>query len=103
MKLKLTHSEFMCLHGILKNPIYFFRDYGGDMYEALISTIILSIYQKFYVRAFIKKKMYSIKLSPQEAIAFWLFFNDHEFDNASFEGNLLNKINNSIHQQTQIT
>lgn len=99
MKLKLTHSQFDCMYKLLQNPVSFFRDRGGDMYDALLATIMAGLFQKFYHKAFIKKQQYKITLAPHEALAFWLYFNEHDFENESFEGNLLNTICAQIHQQ----
>ncbi|NNV54562.1 hypothetical protein [Limnovirga soli] len=102
MKLKLTYNEFMCLYNILKQGSSFTRDYGGDMYHLLLQSCLVSLHQKFYKKAFLKEKTYSIKMEAHEALAFWLSYADHELDHFSFEGNLLQSVLNNIHKQFQL-
>jgi hypothetical protein len=97
MKLKLTRQEFLALYNIMQtlNQKYACQ----DMQDKLFHVIMTRIFIKLHKISVIVKSECRVKLSEEEAIAFWIIFNDNGLDQASFEGNLLNTINNHIHQK----
>lgn len=97
MKMKLTYIQFMALYGILKTIAVSVMP--SDIEARRDHVIILCIYQKFYAKAWEKKKKYSISLKPHEAMTWFIYFSVHNLDNATLEGNVLNTINNIIHQK----
>lgn len=97
MKLKLTYIQFMALYAILKTVAI--AEMPDGIEARRDQTIIVAIYQKLYAKAFERKMSYSIKLQPHEAMTFYIYFSLHDFPNSTLEGNILNTINNSIHQK----
>ena len=97
MKLKLSHQEFTALYLLLQH----INDKYAcvDMEDKLLHVLLTSTYIKLHKVSIIKKPKYSVKLSEAEAMAFWICTHDHGLNESSFEGNLLNSINNSIHQK----
>ena len=61
--------------------------------------LIVEVYLKFYSQAAIAKSKYTVTLKPYEAVNWFNVFSTHHFEVTSYQGNLLNKINNAIHQQ----
>lgn len=97
MRLKLTHSEFEGIYNILSVVIASYKP--KEVYGRLLYAIALSMYTKFYGKAIVKNKQYSIKLSDIESLAFYELFSDHNLRRGSHEANLVDKINLQIHQQ----
>ncbi len=98
MKLKLTHSEFTALLQMFIAIVM--AQHPADMHEKMQHALMMQIYEKMYKQALFSKKQYAIKLTIPEAIAFYFFWQAHEFINpASFEANLVRTANNHIHQK----
>jgi len=97
MKLKLTNQEFMALYLIMQQLNH--KYVCHDMEDKLFHVLLTGIYMKLHKISIINKAKYSVKLSEAEAISFWVILHDHILSNESFEGNLINTINNSIHQK----
>jgi hypothetical protein len=97
MKLKLTAQEFFALYALLQqlNHKYVCEEMEDKLYHVLLTGAFI----KLHKISIIKKEKYSVKFSEAEAIAFWICTCDHKLPESSFEGNLLNGINNSIHQK----
>lgn len=97
MKLKLTYDQFMALHDLFRDVSH---KYGAqDFWDKLLHIHTTTIFKRMYQLAINKKPKYTLSLSDEQAIAFWLLTHDHKQPDASFLGNLLNTINNSIHQK----
>jgi hypothetical protein len=97
MKLKLSYIQFMALFNILKTVMV--KEMPVSLEDRRDHTIIIGIYQKFYVKAYEKKKSYSIKLLPHEAMTWFIYFSFHNLPATTIEGNTLTEINNSIHKK----
>lgn len=99
MNLKLTHSQFFALYDLLQKMVIAAKPSG--ITAKLLHSILISVYKKFYTKAFDKnKKQYSVSLNDEEACAWWLFFDACPLpDNMKFEINLVGTISNSIHQK----
>lgn len=101
MKLKLTHSEFtamlqMFICIVLPQP-------AGNIEQILFKSLLMQIYEKLYKHAIHSKDRYAIKLTEAETIAFYAFWQKHQFSNpVSFEANLVRQIINSINQKFAI-
>ncbi len=97
MTLKLTYQQFTALYQIFKgiqNKIGF-----DDMWDKLLHIELTGIYQKLYQQDMIIKKKYRVKLTPAQAIAFYIVLNENNLPAGTLEGNLLRTINDSIHQK----
>lgn len=102
MKLKLTLGEFTALYNLFGQLINSMKP--ADMLDMLLMAGIVSAYQKMYNKAFAVKQQYSIKLSTEEALAFWNFFHEHPLPAALvFEINLVQTISNDILQKYTTT
>ena len=97
MKLKLTYQEFMALYLIMQQLNH--KHECRDMDDKLFHVILTGIFIKLHRLSVIKKPKYSVKLTEAEALCFWITLQKHGLAEASFEGNLINTINNSIHQK----
>lgn len=98
MTLKLSYNEFDGLYQLLADAVE--NAYGGTDFEKKLRTqILVEIYVKFHSKSVIKKQQYTVTLAPREALCWWVLFNRHHLPPTSFLGNLLNKINNGIHQK----
>jgi hypothetical protein len=97
MKLKLTHQEFFALYLALQHLCS--KQACVDMEDKLYHVLLTGIFIKLHRISIIKKEKYSVKLAEAEAMALWICTHDHKLKESSFEGNLLNAINNSIHQK----
>ncbi len=97
MKIKLTYQQFNCLYSIVEAVITDDAEYS--MMQKLLLSVLVGVYKKMYVRAIERKTAYCLKLSDSEAIAFWMLFNRNTYAVDSFEGNLLQTINNQIHKK----
>lgn len=97
MKLKLSYIQFMALLNMLTEVAQ--SEPPQSMEAKLYHILLCGVYQKFFVRSVLKKKKYSIAITPAEALAFWFVFNGREVNNAPFESNLLLTVCNSIHQK----
>jgi hypothetical protein len=98
MKLKLTYIQFMSLLNLFRELSLL--PMPTEMEDKLIHAHMLTIYQKFYAKAIMKNKSYSIKLTAPEAIAFWLNWVNAKLPaEMVFEKNLLLTINNNIEQK----
>lgn len=96
MKMKLTHSEFMELFNLFQDVAY--AEAPKDMLKKLLYCHQVRIYTKLYNKAILKRKEYTLKLTEEEAIEFYLFWSNHTFAPASFVGNILNQANAKIHR-----
>lgn len=98
MKLKLDHSEFTSMLQMFATIVIGQEtdNPAGKLHKALM----MQIYEKLYKSGVRPKASYSIGLTDAEAIAFWFFWQKHEFKNpASYEANLVRTTNNLIHQK----
>lgn len=101
MKLKLSHSEFIQLLTMYINIVLPYR--VDTPTNKLLYALMIQVYEKLYKMAIKPRKSYLIHLSIAEAIAFWFFWQQHEFeDSKSFEANLIRITNNSIHQKMKL-
>jgi hypothetical protein len=124
MKLKLNSSEMQSMTSVLdaavkkyskvlddmnrsdkKNALVPFGkgktiDDGEVMEVRLFRSIFEELWVKFTKKSFEVQKSYSLELKPHQAIAIHLEFNG-VVDLKSYEGNLIQKICNNIHQQIQ--
>lgn len=101
MKLKLTNSQLFALYGACYNHLD--QDIPQDMELKLLHVLLTKLVQRINNMLFIKKKKYSLTLKPEEALAFWLSFNDHEYEITNQLGNLLTMICNQIHQRYEMS
>jgi hypothetical protein len=97
MTLKLTRIQFLALYNLYLNVVL--KDVALTMHDKLTLTMMVRVYQKLYKKAMENKPKYRIKLTEEEAIAFWIYWQGHTFSPSSFEGNLLTTIINSIDQK----
>jgi len=97
MKLKLTAQQFAALYNIVSAVGHKYQ--CADMWDKLLYVSITSLYMKLYKMAVIKKPKYTIRLTDQEAISFFIMYEDHNLPAASFEGNLITSITSSIHEK----
>lgn len=97
MKLKLTKQEFLALYQLLQqlNHKYICQDMEDKLFHILLTSLFIRLHRI----SVISKPKYSVKISEAEAIAFWVCTHDNKMPESSFEGNLINTINNSIHQK----
>lgn len=100
MKLKLSNQEFLALYRLLQtmNSKYVCL----DMEDKLLHVLLTAIYIRLHTMSIIRKEKYSVKLTEAEALCLWITTHDHKLSPQSFEGNLLDIINNSIHQKFSI-
>lgn len=71
-------------------------------FEAKLMLAVLSgIYRQLHKKSVDKKKKYTVLLSEQEALAFWIFFNKQHIipNEAVYEANLIDFMCNRIHQK----
>lgn len=97
MKLKLTHDEFIALHDMFRDISHKYM--AQDFWDKLLHVLSTTLFLKMYKMAVYKKPKYTLKLSEEECISFYLLTHDHKLDDASFLGNMLNRINATIHQK----
>ena len=98
MKLKLTYAEFTVLYSLLQDVCIGIMPKG--IQQQVLHGVLFRLFKKFYNKALLMKQKYSINLEADECCAFYMFF--HQFDMAGqeiFTINLVNKINNAIHQK----
>lgn len=100
MKLKLTSSQFATLFSVCNAKLQ--EELPVDMHEKLVHVLLTKLFKRLYNLSFEKKSKYSLTLKPEEALAFWLTFNAHDFGYASHAGNLLTTICNLIHQRYEM-
>lgn len=98
MNLKLNHSEFTAMLQMFTAIVLVHQP--CDLLEKLRKALLMQVYEKLYKTAIKPRESYSIKLTLPEAIAFYEFWQLHEFNNpASYEANLIRATNNLIHQK----
>ena len=98
MKLKLTKAEFKALYALFSNMIVAAKPKG--MQTKLLHAILYKIYEQMYRKAIKDKKAYSLILETEQELAFWLFFSKFTLPSEMvFETNLIDRINDSIHQK----
>jgi hypothetical protein len=98
MKLKLNHNEFRALLQMYVGIVLPFHP--TSLATSLVQHLQMQIYEKLYKSAIAKKANYTIKMTPAEALSFYAFWHQHQFENpASYEANLIRQTNNSIHQK----
>jgi hypothetical protein len=92
---QFTYCGFMTLYALLadaaarKSPL-------DDMYEKLLHHIIVGIYKKFFLQGAEIKNTYIVELSTIESIAFWLYWTDHPYSEATLTGKVLERMNEII-------
>jgi hypothetical protein len=96
MKLKLTYNQFTSLFAMLNVAL---QDRPVSMQDKLIYAIMVCLHKKIYRMAVDVKNKYSLKLTSEEAIAFWLYYQEKPLAYTSMEGNLINIIWNNIDQK----
>lgn len=97
MKMKLNYSEFSCLLVLLQRCTSV-RPVGIE--ATAIHGVLKGLYKKFYVRAFTKRKQYTITCEDQEACSFFMFFSRYPMnDETQFTVNVVIRIINFIHQK----
>jgi hypothetical protein len=103
MKIKLTQTQFLTLFSIFKMICGEGQVAPSSNFEMRLFLAILNgIYKQLYKKAIDKKKKYTVSLSEQEALAFWIFFSrtyDLFAEDAILETTLVQTINNAIHQK----
>lgn len=98
MKLKLNHSEFTAMLQMFIAIVL--SAATNTLEDKMQKALLMQIYEKLYKQAIHSKTQYGIKLTVPEAIAFFFFWQQHQFSNpAAFEANMVRQINNSIHQK----
>ena len=97
MKLKLTHAELMALYNLLQAMNE--KWVCDDMEDKLLHVLLTGIFIKLHKTVIIRKEKYGIKLTEAEAMAFYICFQRHSLGFSDYTGNLVNQINNSIHQK----
>jgi hypothetical protein len=98
MKLKMTKEEFTALYRLLQHMVQ--KEVPPGIEITLLYSVLFSVYVKFYKKAIEEKKKYSVTLEDHEACAWWMFFDRFPIpEHMVFERNLLQTINNSIHQK----
>lgn len=98
MKVKLSYHQFTALYAIVGAALAADNS-NYNMMQKMFLCLMADVYKKLYVKAIERKTSYTLKFKDAEAIAFWMLFNRHDYGNTSFEGNLLDTINFSIHQK----
>lgn len=106
MKLKLNNSEVMAITSLLHATC---NKYAGvmaanalEMEGMLYKALFEEMWIEFTKRSFATKKQYQIKLKPSWACAFHVEFSGI-VDQSTYEGNLIQRICDKIHQQLQTT
>jgi hypothetical protein len=95
LKFRFSNCGFMTLYALLadassrKSPMH-------DMYEKLLHHIIVGIYKKFFCEGAVIRKTYIVELSSIECIAFWLYWADHPYSEATLSGKVLELMNDII-------
>jgi hypothetical protein len=99
MKLKLTKAQFKALYALFQHMIVGAKPKGLE--ARLLRALLFNIYEKMYKKAIDEKTRYSLSLSEEEALAFWVFFNKFNYIPVEmiFEANLVQTICNNIHQK----
>lgn len=100
MKLKLSHAEFDAIFQLLAGTMQMTTQ-QFSMEERLSFALLAKTYLRFYKKAVFKKKNYSVSLPDEECINWWLFFTYARMPQDTFIVNLVQGINNNIHQQFQ--
>jgi hypothetical protein len=100
MNLKLTSQQLNALLHLL--TIVVDKHQSKDMWDKLLRIELTTLHLKFAKQALVKKISYRLKISEAEAVAFWLTFSDHNLPTDSFEGNLIDILNNNIHQKVAV-
>ena len=100
MKLKLSNTEMMLLYELLTAMHNKFV--CEDMGDKLLHVLLTCIYMKLHKISIIKKPEYRVKISEAEAMAFYISLERHNLGFGHSTGNLINKINNEIHQKFSI-
>lgn len=98
MTLTLTPSEMNALQGLFQNFVLV-ETISWNAYKKLQVAVLLRMYKRIYQKVFVSKKSYKLKLEPDEAIAFYLFFDNPIPGEYLFEQNLINQIRHLIHQK----
>jgi hypothetical protein len=102
MKIKLSLNQFTTLFNIFTSTVGEDELPPADNFEArLLLAILQGIWKQLYKKRIDVKKKYSLTLSEQEALAFWIFFNKFEVlpIEAVYERTIVQMICNSIHQK----
>jgi hypothetical protein len=99
MKLKLSKAQFKALYSLFQHIVLHVE--VKTLEARLLRALLFSIYQKLYKRAIDEKSKYSITLSEEQALAFWVFFNKYNYlpEEMMYEANLVSTISNNIHQK----
>lgn len=98
MKLRLTKAQFKALYALFLRIINHAE--VNSIEARLLRRLLFSIYEKMYQKAIDEKPKYTITLSEEQALAFWLFFNKFYLpEEMMYETNLIQTISNNIHQK----
>ena len=96
MKFKLTNAEMIALTALLFEVM---KTHLND--SSVESQLYTALHQELYVqlkiKSFLRKEKYSFKMSPAQAIAFWMWFNDL-LPASSQAGNFTQQMCNAIHR-----
>ena len=107
MKFKVSNGEMLALIEILLGSIELYNKaiekhpypdletcLNMKLYNSILALIALDLQRK----ALIKKKKYSLKFPPHQAIAFWLVYSG-KVSEKNHEGIMIQTMCNAIHQQ----
>ncbi|MDI3319153.1 hypothetical protein [Pinibacter soli] len=95
--LRLNTSEFDTLFDLFESEVADCMP-RGDYFELLWLVMIDVRERKIFPKSCRRESSYTITLEPYEAKAFSLFWRQHNLATTSYAGNLLDRINNEVHQ-----
>lgn len=99
MKLQLTNSEFKAMHDLLQSVVIGVKPKTPEQY--VLHGVLFRLFKKFYVKALVQKKKYSLSMADDEACSFLLYFSKYHIPvNYSVQtNNLVLQIINTTNQK----
>ena len=98
MKFKVNNDQMLSLIALIQQFIVQSKAAGLDVEDMLYVSILEEFHLKLLQEALLEKKKYQVKLSPTQAIAFFMCFNDM-FPQISPAGNMMQTMCNKIRKQ----
>lgn len=95
VRLQLSHNDFFILFALCADATSQ-PPSPHDMYEKLVHSLLTRVFKKLSASCTVNKQVYYAWLSPEECIAFWIYWTDHEYPTSTRAGKLLNDLNDVI-------
>lgn len=96
MNLKLTKAEVQAIERVLAEII---RLEHFAMEDKLLVCILTKFYHKIIIKLLNLKSRYNIKMDEQTELAFFIYFQDEQFNPVSFDDNLIKTICDNIQKK----